>query len=529
MNYKEKYIKYKTKYIDLQKNIDLQSKIKLNGGMIDVLPNTYIDSIIDKKTKDINNIKSMYTQLFGTYVNILFDNHVHNLLGFIDMDTSNYYLIDNIILDDIKSDYIETDNNKIILNNLNIKNSKIENELYEDITKLSQIELGIISFLKQNKNKLKYMNNIKINTTNKIFFYENCKITVNFIKLNQSGGFNPLIQCVSSKINGLVKIFSEPVIDFINNTIQIHYYTLIKDGNKHEFPLKYGELHKEVSDKVSDDDLQKYYVMIEDILEKDKGELKFIKNVLEEIHFTKDMLKNRLYIKEILLHHLLNNKYAHNGINDLKILEQASKLIEKELLDINNLVFMHGYLHYLDELNMYNEEYLMKYDLQENIKKLLRGCFKKSLSIICYENLLNKNQYNFLKKSDSGKYIFPYRISMEALNDKKRQYAFSDNLYNNFYLQLSVFHEPIISSEETTKPYGRNEYLKKKYNNIINCIITNKKIKDIKLINKDTHLHDIIKLITECKITEYNITKDDLVNIILIYLNNYQYIEEFTV
>jgi hypothetical protein len=421
---------------------------------------------------------------------------------------------------------------KIILNNININDDKIENELYDDITKISQIELNIISFLKQNKNKLKYMKNILFNTTNKIFDYENCQITVNFIKLHQSGGFNPEIICFHSKMNGLVKIFSEPVIDFINNFVQSQYYKINMDGNKHEFPIKYGKLHKEISDKVSDDDLEKYYDMIIDIIYKKDmyGELDFVKNVLNDIKFSKDMLKNGLYIKEILLHHLLNNKYSHNGIDNFDILEKASKIIEKDVLDITNLVFVHSYLHYLDELNMYDETKLMNINLKNNIKKLLRGCFKKSITIICYENLLNKNQYNFLEKSPSGKYKFPYRISEDALKDKKRQYGSFDYLYKNFYLQLSDFTKPINTFTETDIPYGRYEYLKiiynTKYSDIIDFITNNEELKEIKIINEFTKLSNIIQIINR----KYKgLTKDDIVNIILIYLNNYKYIEEFSI
>ena len=367
MDFERKYLKYKMKYISLKNNI--------NGGMIKVLhPKYELETETETKLEDIIGLE--YINSIKSYYKSQFENHIHKLLGFYDLESFECYHIENIII--INKDLTES---QIILNNINIEDKLIENELYDDLTILSQIKLNVISYLKENKNKLKYMNNIILSDSSFIEI-DKCEINVNFFKLKkkQTGGFNPVIKCFHSKMNGLVRIYSEPIIEFINNFILMSYHKLKSDGKKHEFPIEYDDIYNYISDKVSDDDLEKYYVMLIDtVYKKDRfGELDFVKKVLVDIKFSKDMLRNKIYIKEILLEHLLNNKYAHNGINNIDILKLANNIIKTsttDVLDINSLAFLHSYLHYLDELNMYKEFELMKIDLSSDIKKKLRGFF----------------------------------------------------------------------------------------------------------------------------------------------------------
>ena len=536
MDSEKKYLKYKIKYLNLKNNI--------KGGMIDVLRLPVYESKEETKLKDVIDLE--YINLIKFYYKTQFENHVHKLLGFYDLESSESYHIENIIINNKKSD-----ESQIILNNINIEDKLIENELYDDLTILSQIKSNIISYLKENKNKLKYMNNVFLSGSS-IIEIDNCDITVNFIKLEkkQTGGFDPKIICFRSKMNGLIKVYSEPIIEFINNFVSMSYHKLKSDGKKHNYPIENNGVYNYISDAVNDDDLQQYYDMIFDIIYKKDiyGELDFVKKILTKIKFSKDMLRDKIYIREILLEHLLNNKYAHNGIDNIEILKSANKIITNaptnaptDTLEINNLVFLHSYLHYLDDLNMLKETEIAKINLPsdsdiKDIRKDLRGCFKKGVAIICFENILNSNQYDFLQKGteeNSEKYKFPYRIKKEALQDKIRQYSSSRKLYQNFHEQISDFGSPIDSEEYIGEPYGLYEYLKKYYNtnypNLDNFIKSNAKLQKITEINNSFPLIDIVNIFNKHYKTEKEIKKYDIIDLILLYFHNYSYIKEETV
>lgn len=330
-------------------------------------------------------------------------------------------------------------------------------------------------------------------------------------------------------MNGLIKIYSEPIIEFINDFISMSYYKLKSDGNKHEYPIKYNYIYNYISNEISDEDLEKYYIMLIDTVYKKDiyGKLDFVKKVLNKIGFSQIMLRNKIYIKKILSEHLLNNKYAHNGIDNIEILINANNIINKsvtEVLEIDSLAFLHSYLHYLDELNMFNESELMKINLSLDKKKDLRGCFKKSVSIICFENILNQHQYDFLEKSSEG-YTYPYKIKKEAMADKIRQYSTFKDLYQNFYEQISDSKKSIDKKEYIDKPYGRYEHLKQYYNTtydgLIEFIENNDELKKITEINEKLKLSNIVKIFNK----KYKkMSKDDIINLILLYLHNYSYI-----
>jgi len=531
MNCEQKYLKYKKKYIELKNNI--------KGGTVKVLPPPIYESKEETKLKDVIDLE--YINSIKLYYKIQFENHVHKLLGFYDLESSKCYHIENIIINNKKSD-----KSQIILNNINIEDKKIDNDLYDDLTKISQIKSIIISYIKENINKLKYMNNVVLSNLSFIEI-DNCDITVNFIKLEekQTGGFDPLIRCFRSEMNGLIKIYNEPIIEFINNYVAMTYHKLNSDGKEHKYPIENNGIYNYISDAVNDDDLQQYYDAIVDIIYKKDiyNELDFIKKILTKIDFSKDMLRNKIYIREILLEHLLNNKYAHNGIDNIEILQSANRIITNvptDTLEIDNLVFLHSYLHYLDDLNMLKDTEIAKIHLPldsdiKDIRKDLRGCFKKGVAIICFENILNSNQYDFLQKGtgeNSEKYKFPYRIQQEALRDKIRQYSSSRKLYQNFHEQISDFGSPINSEEYTDKPYGLYEYLKNYYNTnypeLHSFITSNAELQKITEINNSLPLNEIVKIFNSHYKTK-KIKKYDIIDLILLYFHNYIYIKEIIV
>ena len=501
MDFYGKYIKYKNKYIKL-KNV--------NGGTIDILHNDYNIQQIENKTYDdilMQNISKKFKNSI--------DNHIHELNGFINLASGMYYLIENISLKN--KDF----GNNIKINNLDIKDEKIENELYDDVTLLEQLKSSILVYLYQNRSKFKYMSNIIINQN------QTYDIIVNFIKLDTeiSGGFNALVKCDNVKLNGLAKIYSEPVINVLHDIMSNYYYYTLKSQTDKErkFPFKYGKLMIYFSgDRVDDEDLNKYYEKIIETINKDiYGDLQNVKNVLKDIKFNKEMLANGDYIRHIMLHHLLNNKYAHNGIEEKDVFEKLSILLGKELLDIDNLLYIHSYLHYLDELNMLRNDQIHNQNVVEG-RKILRSCLKKSVNILCYENLLNQKQYEFLEKSASNNYILPYRIKKEAFNDKERQYKTNDQI-NNIFLQ-QLYNKKIVSTGETDEPHGYHIFLRKeyltKYPDIIDFINTDIEINKIKIIDKKFRLSKIVYIFNK-KYKE--ITKEDIINLILIFHQNFNY------
>jgi len=525
MNFEKKYLKYKKKYLELKNNI--------SGGMIEVLQLPH-ETKTEITLKDVINLE--YINLIKSYYNTQIENHIHKLLGFYDLESSKYYPIENIIINNK-----ELRKPQIILNNINIEVKQIENELYNGLTLLSQINSIIISYIKENKHKLKYMNNIVNNDS--IFEIDKCEIIVNFIKSEkkQTGGFNPKIICSRSKMNGFIKVYSEPVIEFINNFVFMIFRNYLYDGtDKHKIPIKDDHIYNYISNDISDEDLNIYYTNLYNLIYKKDthGELKFVKIVFDKINFTQDKLRNKVYIKEILLEHLLNNKYAHNGIDNIDMLKYANNIITDSFtneIETDNLVFLHSYLHYLDNLNMCNEAKLKEYYLSDDNKKELRSCFKKTVNIICFENILNQHQYDFLEKDTRG-YMNPYRIKKEALPDKIRQYSNREgnDLFHNFYKQITKPEESIHPETETyiTEPYGRYQYLKKYYNetytDLIKFITTNEELNKITEINNSFKFSTIVDILNIQYTKDKHITKDDIIDLILIYLDNSNYIKEET-
>lgn len=195
----------------------------INGDMIDVLPSiTNITPNLKANTYD-----DILIQNIGKKFKLAIDNHVHELNGFINLSTGEYYLIENISL---KS---KTFGDNIQINNLDIKDEKIENDLYDDMTLLEQLKSSILIYLYQNKSKLKFMSNIIINKE------QTEDIIVNFIKLDKeiSGGFNASIKCDNVKLNGLASIYSEPVIKALHEILGNYYTLKLQTDKERKFPF----------------------------------------------------------------------------------------------------------------------------------------------------------------------------------------------------------------------------------------------------------------------------------------------------
>jgi hypothetical protein len=134
------------------------------------------------------------------------------------------------------------------------------------------------------------------------------------------------------------------------------------------------------------------------------------------------------------------------------------------------------------------------YKVEERV--LLRSCVKKSISIVCYENLLNQNQFDFLKKSVDNNYVLPYQISDSALIDKIRQYE--PNIYITDTFKKQISGRTLESTGKINIPYGyymilRNSY-EKRYPNLLEFINTETELNKIVEINDTIKFSKIVKI-----------------------------------
>jgi hypothetical protein len=137
------------------------------------------------------------------------------------------------------------------------------------------------------------------------------------------------------------------------------------------------------------------------------------------LRVTKESWDDGSYEISIMLDHLHNHAYAHNGIQDPADLTELTDLLG----GMNKMVAhaVHSILHIYDSLYMIqksNDSWNlgMRY-LERQINELIPDPLERR----CYFRLLNKNADNFLVK-DSGEYRYPYAIIADALPDKVRQY-----------------------------------------------------------------------------------------------------------
>lgn len=133
----------------------------------------------------------------------------------------------------------------------------------------------------------------------------------------------------------------------------------------------------------------------------------------------------------LLTDHLINNKYAHNGITEQALIYgQTLRMLET----------IHSLLHIYDALYMFEAE---SSEFTNHIEMLdaFSSMFTSEDDRYCLYRALNTNCGDFLKKSADGRYSIPYQIQPEAIPDKDRQYGWlCDNnptiLQPEFHLQL---------------------------------------------------------------------------------------------
>ena len=159
---------------------------------------------------------------------------------------------------------------------------------------------------------------------------------------------------------------------------------------------------------------------------------------IREIFTHHDFNEEKTWEKKVLIYHLENNKYAHNGINS-----QTWEVIDgmMNLLSFEDKFwcyeYIHTYLHYLDEINMGTGN--SSFDI-----RTLYPMFVGEQNIkLCFDILANIHRTAFLKKDETknDEYLLPYGIQNDAVQDKFRQYGHHLTTSNFVFLLNSVFKE----------------------------------------------------------------------------------------
>ena len=397
------------------------------------------NEFIRRKNKKNNKLDSVYTKLFNSprlrydyskikeefnydyskikeEFNYDMDNHFHKLLGF--YIKNNEYTIKNFSM--VKKDNnVEEFSLKIIFEEEDKKKTKI----IKKITSIVKLYILKNYVHINNYNNIFYNliesenNNIILNNKN-INNYEYTIILKNKTKISiLKGGACDSISNNRKRINFIaIPIYSEPLVEQYSYIIKSLLRPTVNPQSFHLSSFTREEIN---AVKPSFINFKNYILtMIADVTVASK----IFGNNDVNLYYVYNSFGN--YIKwsnYLLSKHLANNKYLHNGIDDIHLI---NSFIPNELnyFNINQyLVFYHSFLHLLDQNYMYNKNSLIS---RENIKRIqsyinafmdrrFRSCVYKNLQLNRGKFLLNYGHYN---------YILPYSIKTDAINSKLNHY-----------------------------------------------------------------------------------------------------------
>jgi hypothetical protein len=120
----------------------------------------------------------------------------------------------------------------------------------------------------------------------------------------------------------------------------------------------------------------------------------------------------------LLMDHLNNNKYAHNGISEVEIAEILARSTRG---DYPMLQLIHSILHLYDALYTYDSSSPIFGDTLSLLLKYIKVIPDDRMQY-CFFSLLNANAGDCLVKDPDGTYVIPYNYVDIALPDKERQY-----------------------------------------------------------------------------------------------------------
>lgn len=128
----------------------------------------------------------------------------------------------------------------------------------------------------------------------------------------------------------------------------------------------------------------------------------------------------RQYKKILLTEHLLNNAFAHNGIGTQSDIDKLFELLQSD--DLYTLETIHSLCHIYDLLYMVDPTTIKFREGLQTLKDYAVLTVDE-MELNCLMRFINKGAANFLSTTADGKYILPYTIKPEAMDNKKRQYS----------------------------------------------------------------------------------------------------------
>lgn len=397
-----------------------------------------------RKIKDTNSFSSLELDMFD-HSKIIeeykydIDNHFHKLLGFY-INNDEYIIkkfsmikqnknVERFSLKIIFEDEYEIKENEKMIKEIVklyiLKNYVHINNYNKNLYSLIESENSIILNNKNFYSLIEIKNNIILNNKN-INNYEYTILLSNKTKINiLKGGACDSINNNRKTINFMTTpIYSEPLVEQYSHIIK----SLLRPTvDPRSFDLSYYT-HDQIN-AVKPNSLIRFKNYILTIISDVSYTSKLFGIDDVNLRYVYGIFGNyKKWSNYLVLTHLENHKYVHNGIDDIHLI---NSFIPNSLNDFEKskyLVFYHSFLHLLDENYMYNKNSLISRNNIKEIQSCINAFRDRRFSACVYRNL-QLNRGKFLKEISHYNYLLPYSIKDNAINDKLRHYR--ENFIND--------------------------------------------------------------------------------------------------
>lgn len=421
------------------------------------------------------------------------DNHVHLLEGFYDLITHDNYNITNIELTLNSSPTIITqipisnERLRLVLKNYIERDfglGKYDNRIKYPVNfKLEDFDNCLISIEHIVTNEHKQLYKLKqfyyesIEDLHKVNKYQHKLETPNYvnnkIQVFAGGAQIPLVKDIPENIcdglpdqkpKGIIEVFSEPLTRSLFSILrQVCITELTLYINPNEFVYIKNETsarmyHMQCNGSISFSDFESKYNNLFDTIDQ-AAKLDGLDSLFDEEyvkHFRKETFENNTWKSRIMAHHIMEHKYAHNGIGSNEFADVIKIIF---MLDLDSdahmwsgLQFVHSIAHLYDDIYMRPSSSNKLISQLQILDEIKRDMFEPDVQRFdCLRKIINKYRSDFLVKTGDN-FDQPYHIKPEALDDKKRQYSggwFSSAVMVDFENQIRGY--SYARSGETNK------------------------------------------------------------------------------